>query len=134
MTDSADAEAVDLTADQRAFVVKALHQWRPQWSMSTSGKPFPVAALGLSSVDELRELAVRLADAVERERPLSDLDWTRTLFLTECCWASDLIGLGEYFAAATGVSDADALGALRRIQRVLGGAERANLLFGHPAG
>jgi hypothetical protein len=130
MTASSDLVAVDLTADQRAFVVKALHQWRPEWSMSTSGKPFPFQALGLSSAEELRELAARLADAIEHEQPLTDVDWARTLFLTECCWASDLIGLGEYFSAATGLSDADALSALRRMQRVLGGAERANMLFG----
>jgi hypothetical protein len=129
MTASADLVAVDLTADQRTFVVKALHQWRPDWSMSTSGKPFPFQALGLSSSEGFSALAARLADAVEHERSLSDLDWARTLLLTESCWGSSLIGLAPDFDAATGVSDADALSALRRIQRVLGGAQRANLLF-----
>jgi hypothetical protein len=41
------------------------------------------------------------------------------------CWASNLIGLGPDFAAATGLSDADALSMLRRIQRKIGGTESA---------
>ncbi|ORA35424.1 hypothetical protein BST20_17665 [Mycobacterium branderi] len=122
-------EAVELTADQREFVAKSLRQWAPQWALSESGKPFPFQALGLSTGKELSQLALRLADAVEDGRPLTDLDWARALFLTECCWASSLIGLGPDCAAATGLSDADALSMLRRIQRKIGGAERANLLF-----
>jgi hypothetical protein len=124
--------APELSAEQRTFVAKALHQWAPGWALAASGKPFPVQALGLSGAEELAELAVRLADAVEHGQPLSELDWARALYLTEWCWASALVGLGEDFAAATGLSDADALSALRRIQRVLGGAARARLLFGEP--
>jgi hypothetical protein len=134
MTGSSDLVTVDLTDEQRTFVVKALHQWRPQWSLSTTGKPFPFQALSLSSAEELSELALRLAEAVEREQPLTDLDWARTLFLVECCWGSSLIGLGRYFSAATGLSDADALSALRRIQDKIGDVEHANLLFRRPPG
>lgn len=129
MTDSSELKAVDLTADQRKFVAKALHQWAPQWALSASGKPFPFQALGLSTGEELSQLALRLADAVEHDQPLTDLDWTRAVLLTECCWASNLIGLGPDFVVATGIPDADALSMLRRIQRRIGGAERARLLF-----
>jgi hypothetical protein len=133
MTSSSELVAVDLTAEQRGFVAKALHQWAPQWTLAASGKPFPVQALGLSTAQELSQLALRLADAVGDNQPLTDLDWARALYLTECCWASSLVGLGPDFAAATGLSDADALSMLRRIQRKIGGAERANLLFAqHP--
>lgn len=132
MTSSSEWVAVDLTAEQRAFMATALHQWAPHWALSASGKPFPLQALGLSSSDELSRLALRLAAAVEHGQPLADLDWARALYLTECCWASSLVGLGPDFAAATGLSDADALSMLRRIQRKLGGAERATLLFGAP--
>jgi len=129
MTSSSELVDVDLTADQRKFVAKALYQWAPQWALSASGKPFPFQTLGLSTREELTQLALRLAHAVEHDQPLADLDWARALYLTECCWASSLIGLGADFAAATGLSDADALSMLRRIQRKIGGAERANLLF-----
>jgi hypothetical protein len=129
MTGSSELVDVDLTADQREFIAKALRQWAPQWALSASGKPFPFEALGLSTGEELSQLALRLGQAVEHGQPLTDPDWARALYLTECCWASSLIGLGPDFAAATGLSDADALSMLRRLQRKIGGAERANLLF-----
>lgn len=129
MTSSYELVAVDLTADQRQFMAKALHQWAPQWALSASGKPFPFQALGLSTGEGLTQLALRLAHALEHNLSLTDLDWARAVYLTECCWASNLIGLGDDFAAATGVPDADALSMLRRIQRKIGGAERAKLLF-----
>jgi hypothetical protein len=134
MTSSSALVAVDLTAEQREFLAKALHQWAPQWALAASGKPVPLQALGLSTGHELSQLALRLADAVGHDQPLTNLDWARALYLTECCWASGLVGLGPDFAAATGLSDADALSRLRRIQRKIGGAERANLLFAeHPS-
>jgi hypothetical protein len=138
MTSSSELIDIDLTADQRDFVAKALHQWAPGWALSASGKPFPVQALGSSTPEELSDLALRLAQAVRHGEPLTDLDWARALYLTECCWASSLIGLGPDFVVATGLSDADGLSMLRRLQRKLGGAQRANLLFGeqprHPQG
>jgi hypothetical protein len=125
MTSSSELVAVDLTEREREFIQQALEQW----ALSASGKPFPFQALGLSTWGEFGELTFRLERAVKDGVPLTDLDWARVLFLTECSFASSLIGSGLDFKIATAFSDAEALGLLRGLQRKIGGVERAKLLF-----
>jgi hypothetical protein len=125
MTDVPVPVAVDLTDDERNFILQALDEWRS----SASGKPFPFQVLGLSTWEQFGELIVRLEHAVAGAESLTDLDWARVLFLTEITFASSLIGAGLDFAIVTAFSDAEALGLLRRLQRKIGGAERAELLF-----
>ncbi|ORA35531.1 hypothetical protein BST20_17660 [Mycobacterium branderi] len=119
--------SVELTDDERKFIWQAMYQWQ----FSASGKPFPYQVLGLSTRKEFAELTYRLAHAVTAGEPLSDLDWTRVLYLTECSWASDVVGSGLDFAIVTEFSDIDGLSLLRRLQRKIGRIARPELLFPH---
>jgi len=125
MTDSSELVAVDLTERERKFIWEALHQW--VWS--ASGKPFPFQVLGLSKWDEFDELTARLACSVTDKQPLTTLDWARVLYLTECSWASSLVGAALDFSIVTGFSDTEGLTLLRGLQRKIGGVDRAKLLF-----
>jgi hypothetical protein len=60
---------------------------------------------------------------------LTTLDWAQVLYLTECSWASSLVGAALDFAIVTGVSDTEALQLLRGLQRKIGGIDQADALF-----
>ena len=53
----------------------------------------------------------------------------RVLYLTECSWASDVVGAGLDFSIVTEFSDIDGLSLLRRLQRKIGRVARPELLF-----
>jgi len=125
MTSSSELVAVDLTGDERGFIQHALYQWQ----FSAAGTPFPIQVLGLATWGEFDKLTGRLSYAVTGGRPLTDLDWARVLYLTECSWASGLVGAGPDFAIVIGFSDKEAVGLLRGLQRKIGGSKRAELLF-----
>jgi hypothetical protein len=125
MTDSSDLVAIELTADERDFIQQTLEQW----ALSAASTPFPYQALGMSTWDEFLTLTGRLEHAVVAGKPLTDLDWTRVLFLTEVTWASNLVGSGLDFAIVTRFSDSEAIGLLRGLQRKISTHPRAKLLF-----
>jgi hypothetical protein len=125
MTGSADLVAVDLTDDERDFIVQSLFQWQGP----AAGKPFPFQVLGLSSWEQFSKLVVRLERAVASGEALPNLDWARVLFLTEVTFASSLIGSGLDFVFVTAFSDAEAIALLRALQRKIGGYKHAKLLF-----
>jgi hypothetical protein len=125
MTGSPELLTVDLTADERKFVWQAMYQWQ----FSASDAPFPYQVLGLLSWQEFGELTHRLAHSVADREPLSDQDWLRVLYLTECCWASNIVGSGLDFAIVTEFSDIDCLSMLRNLQRKIGRIARAAVLF-----
>jgi hypothetical protein len=125
MTSSSELVAADLTEGERDFISQALEQW----ALAASVMPFPFQVLGLSTWDEFGELTFRLGHAVTAGEPLSDLDWARVLYLTECSWASEVVGAGRGFATVTGYADTEAVGLLRGLQRKIGGIKRAKLLF-----
>jgi hypothetical protein len=85
--------------------------------------------LGSSTWDDFRDLTGRLQIAVRDSKPLTDLDWARTLFLTEITWASQLVGSGLDFASVTRFPDTKAVGLLRALQRKISNRKRAELLF-----
>ena len=116
---------VDLTEDERNFIWHAMYQWQ----FSAASKPFPIQVLGLSNWDEFDELTARLAHAVTGSESLTDLDWARVLYLTECSWASSLVGASLDFAIVTGFSDTEGLHLLRGLQRKIGGRRQADALF-----
>ena len=125
---SSELVAVDLTERERKFIWHALHEWRN----SAAWKPFPIQVLGLSTWDEFDELTGRLALAVMAGQSLTMLDWARMLYLTECSWASSLVGAALDFSIVTGFSDTEAVSLLRGLQRKVGGIEWADALFpGH---
>jgi hypothetical protein len=125
MTTSQELLTVDLTDDERNFVWQAMYQWQ----FSASRKPFPYQVLGLSTWHEFAELTYRLAHAVTDGQPLTGLDWMRVLYLTECSWASNVVGSGLDFSIVTEFSDIDGLSLLRRLQRKIGRIARPELLF-----
>ncbi len=115
----------DLTDRERTFICDALFEWRG----AAGWAPLPIDALGLNSWDDFDALTDRLHDSILRKDPLTDLDWTRALFIAEITWASALIGAGLDFETVTGFSDAEAVRVLRSIQRKVATSGRANLLF-----
>jgi hypothetical protein len=125
MTSSSELVAVDLTERERKFIWHALHEWQN----SAAWKPFPIEVLGLSSWDEFDELTWRLAQAVTVGQLLTTLDWARVLYLTECSWASSLVGAALDFSIVTGFSDTEGLSLLRGLQRKIGGIDQAETLF-----
>lgn len=62
-----------------ATAISALKQWRSV----ASYKPLPVMMLGFSSWPEFDGAVEELCNTIERQQPLSELDWTRVLVLTE---------------------------------------------------
>jgi hypothetical protein len=124
MTES-NSITTNLTERERDFIARALYEWHG----SASWTPLPIEALGLSDWDEFDNLTERLENAVKSGEPLTDLDWARTLFLTEICWASNLVGSGLDFSIVTGIDDAEAVTLLRSIQRKVSSSRRADLLF-----
>lgn len=125
MTSSSELVAVDLTDRERDFIGQALEQW----ALSAARKPFPFQVLGLSTWEEFGELTGRLGHAVTAGGALTDLDWARVLYLTECSWASSLVGAAQDFFTVTGFPDTEGLSLLRGLQRKIGGYKRAILLF-----
>jgi hypothetical protein len=115
----------DLTDRERTFICDALYEWRG----AAGWAPLPIDALGLTSWDDFDSLTDRLRDSILRKDSMTELDWTRALFLAEITWASSLVGAGPDFETITGFSDAEALRVLRSIQRKIATATRANLLF-----
>jgi hypothetical protein len=124
MTNSSELVAVELTDRERDFIWQALEQW----ALAASVMPFPFQVLGLSTWDEFGELTLRLGHAVTACEPLTDLEWARVLYLTECSWASEVVGAGRGFVSVTGYSDTEAVSLLRGLQRKIGGIKRAKLL------
>jgi hypothetical protein len=113
MTGSTEVVAVDLSESERSFIWHALGEWQN----SAAWKPFPIEVLGLSTWNEFDELTGRLAHAVTDGQALAMSDWARMLYLTECSWASSLVGAALDFSVVTGFSDTEALGLLRGLQR-----------------
>ena len=125
MASSSELVPVDLSDRERKFIWHALHEWQN----SAAWKPFPIEVLGLSNWDDFDQLTGRLAHAVTEGQSLSTLDWARVLYLTECSWASSLVGAALDFSLVTGLSDAEGLSLLRGLQRKIGGIDQADTLF-----
>ncbi|MBX9979730.1 MAG: hypothetical protein CK429_20250 [Mycobacterium sp.] len=125
MTISSESVPVNLTESERKFIRQALHEWQN----TGAWKPFPIQVLGLSAWSEFDELTDRLAQAVAGCQSLSVLDWARVLYLTECSWASSLVGAALDFSTVSEFTDADAVSLLRGLQRKIGGMKYADALF-----
>jgi hypothetical protein len=114
--------AIDLTGEERFLLIHGLNEYGGPVRSHSLMAPL----VGASTVDEFRDLLGRLMDALTDKEPLSDLDWARTLFLTEICWASDVLGAGIDFGS--NISDERAAPLLRSIQRKVSTPERFALL------
>ena len=76
-------------------------------------------AMGFASVRDLFDESHRILDDLAAKRPLSRLDWTRTLLATEIAFASDVMGSGVEWPVTTGLEDWRTLQHLRQLQRKL---------------
>jgi hypothetical protein len=101
------------------------------WGFNASHVPIPIKALGfLDEVHFSREIrSLEAQIEAGHEASLTDTDLARILFLTEMCWASDIIGCGVEFSMIFGPSDAAAIGVLRGLQRRLSNPLRAKMVF-----
>ncbi|GFG64664.1 hypothetical protein MKUB_21540 [Mycobacterium kubicae] len=104
--------AFDLTDDERMLMLHGLNEYL---NSATRAEPLLGPILGVAGSDEFNTLVQRLYDAIREQAPMSKLDWTRALFLTEVSWASELAGAGSILAAK--VPDEVATALLRSIQR-----------------
>ncbi|MGO9506950.1 MAG: hypothetical protein ACLPXZ_06240 [Mycobacterium sp.] len=124
MTDS-ELVAIDLTDEERQLMLQGLNEYG---GPVQRGVPLLLAPLlGLSTIDEFWTLTERLMEGIEAKESLSDLDWARALFLTEICWASNVIGAGVDFA--TSFRDEAAAPLVRSIQRKVSTTDRFVLLL-----
>jgi hypothetical protein len=124
--DDTDTVAIPLTQEERYFISSALIQW----SSVATGDPLPIKALGIAANwTEFDSLVSRLDATVTGQEPMSDLDWTLTLFLTEVAWASNVVAAGLDFALVTSIPDEKAVKLLRSIQWKLSRCNHADLLF-----
>jgi hypothetical protein len=115
---------VDLADDERWLLLAGLMEY----GGPAAGAAVLAPLVGEKSVDAFFQLTDRLSLAIKNGQPLSGLDWTRALVLTEICWASDVLGAGIEFA--TNMSDERALPALRALQHKLVTGERIQALIG----
>jgi hypothetical protein len=101
------------------------------WGWNAHHVPIPIKALGFPDEihfsREIRSLATRIEAGGDAS--LTDIDLARILFLTEMCWASDIIGCGVEFSMIFGPSDTTAIGVLRGLQRKLSSPRRARMVF-----
>ena len=76
--------AVDLTPDERGFVISALAEW-PGPTQPTEQL---AVAMGFGGLDDLFDQTGRLADALRDAAPLSAFDWRRVLVATEIAFGA----------------------------------------------
>ena len=106
---------VPLSKDERDLLAQGLLQWD---GPATCTEELAVA-IGFKSVDGLRIEAKRICGDLRDLRPLSQLDWTRTLLSTEIMFASDMMGAGVEWPTVTRFSDEETIVLLRGLQRKL---------------
>jgi hypothetical protein len=106
---------VDLTSDERHMLSRAVTQFDGSARCSEE----TAKAFGFESVNDLRVQGLQLAESLEASEPLSKWDWTRSLFVCEVVFASDVMGSGHDWHSATGLSDFETIGLLRSVQTKL---------------
>jgi hypothetical protein len=128
MSDAPGMDPADALSEQeRRFIWDALsHYGGP-----ADPEKLPLSALGFADGHEFGREMRRLADAVLRQAPLTELDLARVLFFTELSFGSDVLGAGYEFALTSvlGFSDAEGIVLLRGIQRKLMFAGTWDLVF-----
>jgi hypothetical protein len=93
----AEVVPIDLADEERKLMVLALNEYA-----GTAQQTYRLLCPTLGQADkaEWYQLTTRLMEAIENKEPLSELDWTRALFLTEISFGSDLVGSGLDFGTA----------------------------------
>ena len=114
MTDHAVVPVV-LDDMERRFLRAAMLEW------GGPGRPTEevAAALGFASADSMSSETWSLWRRIEAGETLSSVDWRRVLLAAEVVFASDVVGSGLDWPITTGISDADSVAVLRRLQKRL---------------
>src|ERR1700739_313140 len=114
--------AIDLTDEERELIVLALNEYA-----GTAQHTYKLLCLvlGQSNKHEWFQLINRLSLAIENKEPMSDLDWARTMFLTDISFGSTLVGSGLRFGRS---ADEYWFEILRSIQEKVSSYERFLLL------
>jgi hypothetical protein len=84
--------------------------------------------VGQATYEDWAAYLAHLHQAIAHEQSISDLDWTRALFLTEMGFTSDLVGFARQFRGA----DEHGIGVLRSLQVTINRGDRY-LLFSENA-
>src|ERR1700752_3526559 len=86
--------AIDLSDEERKLIVLALNEYA-----GTAQHTYKLLCLvlGQSNKHEWFQLINRLSSAIKNKEPMSDLDWARTMFLTDISFGSTLVGSGLRF-------------------------------------
>lgn len=110
--DASDDISVDLSDDERQFLVWGLRVW--------GGLAYPslgfMQSMGFSDGYALADFASDLGQKICRGERMSRTDWTLGLRLAEIGFASDIEGAGLEWQASTGISDWESITTLRSIQ------------------
>lgn len=104
---------LDLTDREREILRSGLHEWGgPAWVTQELA-----VAMGFRDQSDLFRDGDRLVAALKASKPMTPLDWAKTILATEIVFASDLVGSGCEWSTTTGWSDDETLTSLREIQR-----------------
>lgn len=106
---------VDLTPDERAFLISGL----AQWSRAAPPSEPLVKTMGFTSLEDFPEEQLRLAYSLRYATPLPPADWERVLTATEIGLATNYFGAGEDWQARTGRDDQPSFQLLRHLQQKL---------------
>lgn len=112
---ASDMVAVELDNDERSFLRAGLLEWGGPASPTNA----VAVALGFTSAKTMSREAWALWGRIERNEMLTADEWRRVLFAVEVAFASDVVGSGVDWPTTTGISDADSIAVLRRLQRKL---------------
>jgi hypothetical protein len=106
---------VDLSPDERFFLVQGLGQWGGPVSPTEE----LAVAIGFASVGDMNTQRERIARQLDQGSPLTELDWTRALLCSEIMFASDVFGAGVEWEIVTPLDDETSIVILRALQRKL---------------
>lgn len=106
---------ITLTPLERDVLRAGLGEWG-----GAAGPTDQVAQLiGFHDVDDLMNGCLEIRERLGRGEPLTPADWRRALRSTELAFISDEWGAGVEWSTVTGLSDEEAITALRSLQRAL---------------
>src|SRR5258706_7811984 len=112
MDDPSQLFNIDLDEAERDLLRCGINQWRGPARCTDE----MAIAIGFESVADLFAQSDRLIDVVVSGGPMSRRDWRPVLLATEIVFASNVIGSGIDWASTTGLSDAESIATLRRVQ------------------
>ncbi len=128
MVEPDDLIEVDLSDEERRFLIQGLFQWGGPAACTDA----LACAMGFDSVEDLHEQGSRMVGALRSGQSMSRFDWQRILVATEIDFISDAFGAGVDWPTVAGFGDEESLALLRGLQRRLAGQFRDAWLARRP--